>query len=92
MSLKTFFRIHDEVPFAILKCMLDETCGVLESKFDSKSLCYFELDDLNVQQPVDFRDLVAIMNNLDGVRIRYQVSEMIYDTNTILNPIPLRCF
>ena len=54
--------------------MISETSGVLENNFDKKSFCYFEVDDLNVESPIDIKDLVKIMNNMEGIRIRYQVS------------------
>ena len=61
--------------------MFDERSGILESGFDKKSLCYFELDDVNVEQPVDFKDLVAVFSSAEGMRIRYQVE--------IIRPSPL---
>jgi len=68
------FRIHDEVPYAKLRCMIDDKSGVLESSFDSRNLCYFELEDVNVEPSVNFKDLVALMVAGEGIRVRYQVT------------------
>jgi len=67
-------RIHDEVPHCKLKGFIDERSGILESGFDSKTLCYFEVDDLNLEQPVSLQDLVAAFSLTEGIRVRYQVS------------------
>lgn len=53
--------------------MIDERSGILESGFDKNSLCYFEVDDVNVEQPVGLKDLVALFS-AEGLRIRYQVA------------------
>ena len=53
--------------------MITETSGVLESNFDQKSLCYFEVQDLNVEQPASLQELVQLMTQVEGIRVRYQV-------------------
>ena len=53
--------------------MITETSGVLESNFDQKSLCYFEIQDLNVEQPASLQELVQLMTQVEGIRVRYQV-------------------
>jgi hypothetical protein len=62
------------VPHCKLKGFIDERSGILESGFDSKTLCYFEVDDLNLEQPVSLQDLVAAFSLTEGIRVRYQVS------------------
>jgi hypothetical protein len=78
------FRIHDEVPYSTLKCMINETSGVLENNFDKKSLCYFEVDDLNVESPIELKDLVKIMTNTEGIRVRYQVSSVLSTVSNLI--------
>ena len=53
--------------------MIDEKSGILESSFDQKSLCYFELEDVNVDPSISFKDIVAAMVYGNGIRVRYQV-------------------
>ncbi len=53
--------------------MINETSGILQSNFDKKSLCYFEVQDLNLLEPVSLPELVQLMTKAEGVRVRYQV-------------------
>jgi hypothetical protein len=59
----------------MLKCMVDAKCGVLES-LSGHNLCYFEVDDLNLEGPAKLEDLVAVLNS--GLQIRYQVLAFVF--------------
>ena len=63
-----------EIHASYLRCMIDDTSGVL--KFDSGSsvekFCYFELADLNIEKPHQLLDIVMILNRMNGIRVQFQ--------------------
>lgn len=47
--------------------------GVLVCATDpSPKLCYFEIEDLNVVPPVDYLDVVMLLNRMAGVKVQFQ--------------------
>jgi len=65
--------IEDEAISCSLICMISETSGILRNDYNLKNLCYFEIQDVNLAQPLNLVDLVMILrNNIPGIRIRYQ--------------------
>ena len=58
---------------AHIKCMFDDTSGVLViSEEAPETLCYFEVEDLNVEQPISLVDVVMLMNRMKDVRVHLQ--------------------
>ena len=53
------------------------TTGILMSERESGDkrapiLCYFELHDLNIEQPVDLLDVVMLLNRMGSVKVQFQ--------------------
>ena len=72
-----------EVYKAHIKCMIDDKSGILIVSDDSPDrLCYFELDDLNIDKTIDKMDIVLMMNRMSGVRVQLQ-ARMIDDAAPI---------
>jgi hypothetical protein len=76
--------IQIDVASAHLRCMIDDTSGVLVSSsgHDPPKVCYFELEDLNIERPVDLLDVVMILNRMRDVNIQFQ-ARLINDKNKI---------
>ena len=63
--------------------MIDDKSGILIVSDDSPDrLCYFELDDLNIDKTIDKMDIVLMMNRMSGVRVQLQ-ARMIDDAAPI---------
>lgn len=58
---------------AHLRCMIDGNSGILYvSDVKPNALCYFELDDLNIQKGADLVEVVMLMNRMNGIRVQLQ--------------------
>ena len=61
-----------DVDSATLKCMITDLSGVLYDNSNPQRLCYFELYDVNVEPPINLKDLVMILNRMSGVKVSFQ--------------------
>lgn len=53
--------------------MIDDKSGILYvSDVKPNALCYFELDDLNIQKGADLVEIVMLMNRMNGIRVQLQ--------------------
>ena len=58
---------------AFLKCMFNNTSGVMMSERDHPpKMCYFEVSDLNLEQPCDLLDMVMLLNRMEGIKVHFQ--------------------
>ena len=58
---------------AFLRCMFNNTSGVMMSERDHPpKMCYFEVSDLNLEQPCDLLDMVMLLNRMEGIKVHFQ--------------------
>ena len=71
---------------AFLRCMISHERGILMSERDHghpPKICYFEIDDLNIEKPIDVLDMTMLLNRMEGIKVQFQAR--IVDENA---PIP----
>ena len=71
---------------AFLRCMISHERGILMSERDHghpPKICYFEIDDLNIEKPIDILDMTMLLNRMEGIKVQFQAR--IVDENA---PIP----
>ena len=72
------------VSSAFLRCMISNERGILMSERDHPNkICYFEIDDLNIEKPIDVLDMTMLLNRMEGIKVQFQAR--IVDENA---PIP----
>ena len=65
--------IQVSVSSAFLRCMITHERGILMSERDHPpKICYFEIDDLNIEKPIDLLDMTMLLNRMEGIKVQFQ--------------------